>query len=60
MAATAGTSATAKPDSQMRLAISKVQPLLRHADLKTTGNYLRPESVRPALDPRARLSAVLN
>jgi integrase len=38
------------------LPLAKLQALLGHADIKTTGIYLRPESERAALDPRARLS----
>jgi integrase len=38
------------------LPLAKLQALLGHADITTTGIYLRPESSRAALDPRARLS----
>lgn len=39
------------------LPLAQVQALLGHADIRTTGIYLRPESARAALDPRARVSA---
>ncbi|MEJ7597791.1 MAG: site-specific integrase [Kofleriaceae bacterium] len=38
------------------LPVSSLQVLMGHADVRTTGIYMRPESSRAALDPRARLS----
>ena len=39
------------------LPLAQLQALLGHADIRTTSIYLRPESARAALDPRARLSS---
>ena len=41
------------------LPLPQLQALLGHADVKTTSIYLRPESARAALDPRACISGKL-
>jgi hypothetical protein len=39
------------------LPLAQLQARLGHADIRTTGIYLRPESARAALGRRARLSS---
>lgn len=41
--------------ASQNLPIGSLQALLGHADMKTTAVYIRPESTRAALDPRARI-----